>query len=247
MIAVKLENVCAKYHTIKKEILVIKNLNLEVYDKEFLTIIGPSGCGKSTLLSLISSLIKPSYGKINKKTKTTGYMLQKDYLLDWRTIRQNVILGLEIKNKLTKNNVKYTIKLLEKYGLGEFLNFYPHQLSGGMRQKVALIRTLATNPEILLLDEPFSALDFQTKTIISEEVKEIIKNEQKTAILVSHDIQEAICLSDRIAILSERPSFIKRILNMDFGDKNLSIHEKRKHKNFNEYFDIIWNELNNNE
>lgn len=246
----ELQNVCMKYHTLSEETPAIKNLSFSVYDREFLTIVGPSGCGKSTVLSIVSGLLPFSEGEVKLNIKniepsiqTVGYMLQRDYLFEWRTIEQNVLLGLEIKKSLNEESRGYAIELLQKYGLGEFSNYYPNQLSGGMRQKAALIRTLALKPKILLLDEPFSALDYQTRIIISEEVKDIIRNEKKTAVLVSHDISEAVSLSDRIVIFSERPCKVKKILDIDFASQNLSVHEKRKHEKFNEYFDIIWGEL----
>ncbi len=246
----ELQNVCMKYHTLSEETLAIKNLSFSVYDREFLTILGPSGCGKSTVLSIISGLLPFSAGevKLNSEniksgTKKVGYMLQRDYLFEWRTIKQNVLLGLEIKKSLSDESRNYAAELLHKYGLGEFMDYYPNQLSGGMRQKAALIRTLAVKPKILLLDEPFSALDYQTRITISEEVKDIIRNEKKTAVLVSHDISEAISLSDRVIVFSERPCKVKKILKIDFGSHNLTAHEKRKHEKFNEYFDIIWSEL----
>ncbi len=248
-IILKLSDICVRYHTPLQETLAIKDLNFSVYNKEFLTILGPSGCGKSTILSLISGLIPLTHVEIEENIKVTdeiqkiGYMLQKDYLFDWRTIEQNVILGLEIRKKLNDSTKEYAINLLKKYGLGDFLNHYPHELSGGMRQKVALIRTLAVKPQILLLDEPFSALDYQTRITLSEEILKIIKNENKTAILVTHDISEAISLSDRIIIFSKRPSTVKKIINLDFNSPKLSPSEKRKSKKFNEYFDIIWREL----
>ena len=170
-------------------------------------------------------------------------MFQRDYLFDWRTIEQNVFLGLEIKNSLNDKTKNYAIELLKKYGLGDFLKSYPNELSGGMRQKAALIRTLAVNPEILLLDEPFSALDFQTRINLADEVRKIIKNEHKTAVLVSHDISEAISVSDRIIVFSKRPSVVKKIFKIDFENKKLTSHEKRNHKRFNEYFDSIWSEM----
>ena len=246
----ELRNICMKYHTLSEETLAIKDLSFGVHDREFLTIVGPSGCGKSTVLSIISGLLPFSGGEVKfngentkKGTDSVGYMLQRDYLFEWRTIKQNVLLGLEIKKNLTNESRGYAIELLQKYGLGEFMDYYPNQLSGGMRQKAALIRTLAVKPKILLLDEPFSALDYQTRINISEEVKEIIRSEKKTAVLVSHDISEAVSLSDRVIVFSQRPCKVKKILKIDFGSNNLTVHEKRKHKKFNECFDIIWGEL----
>ena len=246
----ELQNICMKYHTLSEETLAIEDLSFSVRDKEFLTIVGPSGCGKSTVLSIISGLLPFSGGEVKLNTEniqndvaSVGYMLQRDYLFEWRTIKQNVLLGLEIRKTLNDESRAYAVELLKKYGLGEFLDYYPNQLSGGMRQKAALIRTLAVKPKILLLDEPFSALDYQTRINISEEVRSIIKSEQKTAVLVSHDISEALSLSDRVVVFSQRPCKVKKILEIDFGSENLTVHEKRKHKKFNEYFDIIWGEL----
>lgn len=245
------KNVKVKYHTPEKEILAIKNLIFDVYNEEFVTILGPSGSGKSTVLSIISGLLPITDGEFNlnvsskndTQKQNVGYMFQRDYLFDWRTIEQNVFLGLEIKKSLNDKTKNYAIELLKKYGLGDFLKSYPNELSGGMKQKVALIRTLAVNPEILLLDEPFSALDFQTRINLADEVRKIIKNEHKTAVLVSHDISEAISISDRIIVFSKRPSVVKKIFKIDFGNKKLTSHEKRNHKRFNEYFDSIWSEM----
>lgn len=244
-----LKNVSKRYHTPKGETLAVENMNLSVYSEEFLSIVGPSGCGKSTVLSIISGLLKPSSGEITllekdkKRSDIVGYMLQSDYLFQWRTIEKNVMLGLEIKNALNEKSKKYALELLERYGLGKFKNSYPSQLSGGMRQKASLIRTLAVKPEILLLDEPFSALDYQTRLTLSHEVREIIKKERKTAVLVTHDISEAISLSDRIAILSKRPSRIKKIIELDKDFRNLPSSEKTRNKKFHEYFDVIWSEF----
>lgn len=251
---ISLKNVSMNYHTLSKETFALNNISFDVYDKEFVTILGPSGCGKSTVLSLISGMIKPSKGNIyinnnhiDLCNSTVAYMLQRDNLLEWRTIKQNVLLGLEIKKNLCKESRQYALDLLKTYGLEDFTDYYPSQLSGGMRQKVALIRTLAINPQVLLLDEPFSALDYQTRISISEEIKEIIHKEKKTSILVSHDIAEAICLSDRIIILSKRPSKVKKIINIKFKLSNLTSIQKRKEPDFQKYFDEIWQEMNDNE
>lgn len=198
-------NLSMSYHTLTGETTAIKNLSFEVGEGEFVSIVGPSGCGKSTLLSLISGLLKPSSGRIcmcgREITGTThhmGYMFQKDTLFEWRTIQQNIMLGLEIQHRDSYEQKKRLDEMLKKYGLGNFKNYYPRQLSGGMRQRVALIRTLAVNPEILLLDEPFSALDYQTRLAVADEVGTIIRKEQKTAILVTHDIADAISYSQTI-------------------------------------------------
>jgi NitT/TauT family transport system ATP-binding protein len=196
---VEIKNVSYTYHTEKGETKTLDNINLEVKKGDFISIVGPSGCGKSTLLSIISGLIEPSYGKvilnkslINNDSYYIGYMLQKDHLFEWRSVYRNVLLGLEITKNKNKTTLQYIDSLLKQYGLYEFKNYKPSQLSGGMRQKAALIRTLALNPEILLLDEPFSALDYQTRLSAGDEIGTIIKNENKTALLVTHDIAEAI-------------------------------------------------------
>ena len=192
-------DVCLNYHTKFEETKAVKNVSFKIYDGEFVSFVGPSGCGKTTILSLISGLLKPTCGKIVidetevlKPSSDIGYMLQKDHLFEWRTIFNNVVLGLEIKKNKTKKNLDYVKKLLKKYGLYEFKNYYPSQLSGGMRQRAALIRTLVLHPKILLLDEPFASLDYQTRLNACNDVHKIIKSEKKTAIFVTHDISDII-------------------------------------------------------
>lgn len=201
---VSMVNVNMTYQSLEGETPTLLDINLDVSEGEFIGIVGPSGCGKTTILSIIAGLIKPTSGevfiegkKVEGPSSKVGYMLQQDHLFEWRTITQNVLLGLEIQGKLNEKSKENVIRLLETYGLGEFKNHYPHQLSGGMRQRVALIRTLAINPKILLLDEPFSALDYQTRLALSDEIGTIIKKEKKTALLVTHDIAEAVSMSDR--------------------------------------------------
>ncbi|NMA82963.1 MAG: ABC transporter ATP-binding protein [Epulopiscium sp.] len=251
---VDLNSVSMNYHTLSEETKAIDNLSLSVYPGEFISIVGPSGCGKSTLLSLIAGLLTPTSGKITlqnnpdtKQSCTVGYMLQKDHLFEWRNILNNVYLGLEIQGKLTPENKKYAHDLLDKYGLGDFKSYFPSQLSGGMRQRVALIRTLAVNPEILLLDEPFSALDYQTRLNVADEIGRIIKNEGKTAILVTHDISEAISMSDRVIILTQRPATVKMALPLTFSIANRTPLTSREAPEFRHYFQVIWKELNDNE
>lgn len=240
----KIKGLKKNYINEKQVICALKSINLTVFENEFLVIVGPSGCGKSTILSLIGNLEEKSGGKIEVKPGLkVGYMFQEDALFPWLTVLENCLIGLKIKGDLSKENKLYVKNLLKKYGLSSFEKSYPKQLSGGMRQRVALIRTLAIRPDILLLDEPFSALDYQTRINISEEVLNIIKNEKKTAVLVSHDISEAVSLSDRVVIFSKRPSKVKKIVKVDFGSDKLSLHEKKNHKKFNDYFDIIWGEL----
>ncbi|WP_317854074.1 ABC transporter ATP-binding protein [Chakrabartyella piscis] len=239
---VSLEDVSLHYHSKNGETPAVSHLNLEVFQGEFLSIVGPSGCGKSSLLSMLSGLLKPSSGTISIDGEI-GYMLQKDHLLEWRTVKENALLGLEIKGMLTPENTSYVEHLLEQYGLGAFMEQYPSQLSGGMRQRVALIRTLAIHPDILLLDEPFSALDYQTRLTVSDEIGSIIRKEKKTAILVSHDISEAISLSDRVVVFSARPATIKNIHTIELSIGEHSPMQTREAPEFREYFNRIWKEL----
>ena len=213
-------------------------------------IIGPSGCGKSTLLSIIAGLESKTEGDIYidgektlELTSNIGYMLQKDSLLEWRTIFNNVLFGLEIRKMKTKENIQYAEKLLKKYHLYEFKDKYPSQLSGGMRQRVALIRTLAVKPKILLLDEAFSALDYQTRVMVTKDIYEILKNEGVTTIMVTHDISESISMSDRIIVLTQRPAKIKTIYDINFDIENRDPLNVRESAKFSKYFDSIWKEL----
>ncbi len=244
----ELKNVSLIYQTPDDEVTAIEGLTFDCKEGEFLSIIGPSGCGKTSILSLIAGLIKPTSGtiKINgqddNQINNLGYMLQKDHLFPWRTIEKNVLLPLEIKKINTKENKEFALSLLEKYGLIDFKDKYPDQLSGGMRQRVALIRTLASKPDILLLDEPFSALDYQTRLSVCEDVYNIIKSEQKTTILVTHDISEAISMSDIIIVLSARPAHIKSI-HKPMIDLPSPI-ARRETVKFANCFKEIWGELN---
>ena len=237
------KNLKKNFHDKYTEIEALKDISFDVYEKEFISIVGPSGCGKSTILSILSGLENPSSGSFKyNKNVSIGYMLQNDSLFPWRTILDNCLIGLEINNTLTKENKEYVINLLNTYGLGEFLDKYPSNLSGGMRQRVALIRTLATKPDILLLDEAMSALDYQSRLAISDDIYKIIKNEGKTAIMVTHDISEAISMSDRVIVISKRPGVVKSIYEIDLDNKSTPINN-RKSKNFNYYFDKIWRDL----
>jgi len=246
------QNVSLTYQAENGEIEALYDINFAVQKGELVSIIGPSGCGKSTMLSLIAGLEKPTSGKIFVEEEEvrgistkTGYMLQKDNLLDWRTIRGNALLGLEISGKLSKEKISYVDSLLKAYGLWEFKDKRPSQLSGGMRQRVALIRTLASEPEILLLDEAFSALDYQTRLIVADDVSSILRREQKTAVMVTHDISEGISMADRLIILSKRPGRIKRDIEVDFTAAKSSL-ERRDDPAFREYFNLIWKELDIN-
>lgn len=239
---VTLNDISLTYHTIDGETEAIKNISFDVNEGEFVGVIGPSGCGKSTLLSIIAGLLEPSRGTFSVNGKI-GYMLQKDHLFEWRNIMQNVLLGLEIQKSVNDESKKYVSDLLNKYGLGDFKLHYPNQLSGGMRQRAALIRTLALKPDIMLLDEAFSALDYQTRLAISDEVWHILKNEKKTAIIVTHDLSEAIAMCDRIVVLSKRPSVVKNIYDIKMTCENPSPIGCRKAPEFRIYFNEIWKEL----
>lgn len=239
-----IKNLSKSFFTLEGEIEVLKDINLKLNEGEKISIVGPSGCGKSTILNLISGLIPASKGVIDLKGDV-GYMFQKDNLLEWRTIYKNITIGLEIKGKVTDEQREKIEDLLKKYGLYEFRNSYPHELSGGMRQRVSLIRTLVLNPSILLLDEPFSALDAQTKITVNEDVYDIVTKENKGVILVTHDISEAIAFCDKVVVLTPRPATIKKIYNITFNNlENRTPLKSRKHELFKDYFDKIWGDLN---
>ncbi len=248
-IIVELKDVSLTYHDPHAETLAIDTLNISIREGEFVAIVGPSGCGKTSMLSLLCGLLRPSSGKVmlngeevHAPGEGIGYMLQRDHLLDWRTIEGNIFLGLEVKNMLNEQTRAHALSLLETYGLKEFRQHYPRQLSGGMRQKVALIRTLAFDPALLLLDEPFSALDYQTRLRASDEIHGIIKSEHKTALLVTHDIAEAISMADRVLVFTERPARVKEehVITMSAPPSPIA---RRNAPEFKDYFDAIWKEL----
>ena len=212
--------------------------------------LGGKRCGKTTVLSLIAGLIRPTLGRVlvcggdaAESKARLGYMLQRDELFPWRTIERNVLLPLEIKRPKSRKNNEYALNLLKKYGLEEFKKSYPDELSGGMRQRVALIRTLSFKPSVLLLDEPFSSLDYQTRLNVTADVCSIIRKENKTAILVTHDISEAVSVADRIIVLSKRPATLKRNHRLGFAP-TLSPLERREQPEFRRWFEILWKELN---
>ena len=219
-----LDHIYYSYHDKNGETPVINDLSFEIKPGSFTSIVGPSGCGKSTLLSLLCDLIKPEAGTIyirppeNNHDSRMGYMLQKDNLFEWRSIYKNVMLGLEINNKKTPENIAYVNHLLEQYDLAGFKSARPSQLSGGMRQRAALIRTLALKPDILLLDEPFSALDYQTRLEVREDICSILRKEKKSVILVTHDISEAIAMTDRVLILTNRPAKLLKTVDIEARD-----------------------------
>lgn len=240
---IEFKNVSKSFFTLKDETKVLTNINIQIPKGKIVAIVGPSGCGKSTLLNLISGLLKPDEGIVKVDGKI-GYMFQKDNLLSWRNVYKNITLGPEIKK--IKVSEEHIDNILKKYGLYEFKYKYPSELSGGMRQRVALIRTLVLNPDILLLDEPFSSLDFQSKIIVQDDIYKIIKESKKTTIMVTHDISEAISMADIIYVLTNRPSTIKNKFEIDL---NIKEDEKtplnsRKSEMFNQYFSLIWKELN---
>ncbi len=247
---VEMNHVSLTYHETHGETLAIDDLNMTVEEGEFVAVVGPSGCGKTTMLSLMAGLMQPSKGSVSvmgKKVRAPGenigYVLQRDHLLDWRTIEGNVLLGLEVKNMLNEETKAHALSLVKRYGLWDFLHHYPHELSGGMRQKVALIRTLAFDPELLLLDEPFSALDYQTRLSASDEIHAIIKNEHKSAILVTHDIAEAISMADRVMVLSKRPTRVKKEYLISLTCEANNPLSRRNAPEFHNYFNDIWKEL----
>lgn len=249
MSLLEINNIKMRYHSIKGEIEAIDNISFTVDEGDYVSILGPSGCGKTTLLNIMSGLLSPSEGEVlfnNSPLKDNlnkiGYMFQKDHLFPWTSVFNNIILGLKVKNTLNSDNLNYISNLITKYDLEKFKNHKPNELSGGMRQRVALIRTLALKPQILFLDEPFSALDYQTRLTVCNDIHEIIKSEKKTAVMVTHDISEAISASDKIIILSKRPSSIKSILQISFPN-NLTPFQRRNSDLFKNYFNYIWNEL----
>lgn len=246
----EIKNISKKYQNKEGEVQALKNINFGVNEGEFISIIGPSGCGKSTLLSIIAGLEAKNEGeiylegeKIEGISNKIGYMLQRDCLLEWRNILNNTLFGLEVKGIKTKENIEYVKELLKKYNLYDFANKYPSELSGGMRQRVALIRTLAVKPKILLLDEAFSALDYQTRIMVTEDIYSILRKENITTIMVTHDISEAISMADRVLVLSKRPGTIKDIHKINFEIENRTPINCRQSPKFSKYFDYLWKEL----
>ena len=246
----KVRDVCLSYHTLSGETPALSHISFDLMPGEFLSIVGPSGCGKSTLLNLIAGLLAPECGSITLDGKpvsagstAVGYMLQKDHLLEWRSIYKNILLGLEIRKELTPEKLSHAEELLRIYGLDRFRDARPSQLSGGMRQRAALIRTLVLKPELLLLDEPFSALDYQTRLTVCDDIYKIIKKEEKTAVLVTHDLSEAISLADKVYVLSARPATIKAALPIQLTLQDSSPLAARNAPEFPYYFKQLWEEL----
>ncbi len=248
MSLLEIEHVDLIYQTEKSETEAVRDLNLDAEEGEFVALVGPSGCGKTTVLSMIAGLLPPTNGRVtvdgnevSAKSGNVGYMLQRDNLFEWRTIESNVLLGLSVQKKLNDESKKYALDMLGKYGLGDFAGSYPTELSGGMRQRAALIRTLAFKPRLLLLDEPFSAIDFQTRMTVCDDVHSIIKSENKTAILVTHDISEAVSMADKIVVLTKRPATVKTVFRIDI-DAPTPL-KRRESPRFSEWFDKVWKEV----
>ncbi len=238
----RFENVSMRYHSKQGETIALEKVNFSVNEGEFVAIIGPSGCGKTTLLSLSAGLLTPTTGRVKNDGVSFGYMLQKDELFPWRSIEKNIFLPLEIKKANTQENRTNAVALAEKYGLGQFLKSYPSSLSGGMRQRAALIRTLALSPDVLLLDEPFSALDYQTRLSVCDDVYKIIRSEKKTALLITHDISEAISVADKIFVLSKRPATVISEHSLSFSENEPL--KRRENQEFSRWFELLWKELN---
>ena len=242
------------YHNMDGETKALEHISFSMKEGDFLAIVGPSVCGKSTLLHLIAGLLEPEKGLILLNGKylrgsatNIGYMLQKDELLEWRTVYHNVLLGLEIQHSMTARAKEKARELLDIYGLDQFANSRPSELSGGMRQRAALVRTLVMEPDLLLLDEPFSALDYQTRLTVGGDIGQIIRKEKKSAILVTHDLAEAISLADRVIVLTARPATILQTVPITFQEPDLTPLKRRNAPEFKSYFNLIWKELNPNE
>lgn len=241
--ALSLKDISYTYQSLHGEMKSLDAVSFSIIPGEFAAIVGPSGCGKTTLLNVIAGLLKDYEGTLTVQ-KPIGYMFQKDQLLEWRSIYKNVILGLEIKQQINEENLARVNAMLKRYGLYEFRNAYPRQLSGGMRQRAALVRTLALSPKLLLLDEPFSALDAQTRLQVSNDIGSIIKQEHISTVMVTHDLQEAVSMADKVFVLSHRPGHIVKEMQISFTDGALTPEERRKQRQFNDYFQEIWREIN---
>ena len=247
--SIALQNIALTYQAKEGEVEALRDVTVSVEQGEFVALVGPSGCGKSTLLGVIAGLEHPDSGTVTVcgevvqgPTRRVGFMPQRDQLFPWRTIRDNVLLGLQIRHETDEAHLRHVDVLLSRYGLADFAHLYPGQLSGGMRQRCALIRTLATNPDLLLLDEPFSALDYQTRLTVSGDIWRIIRSEDKTALLVTHDIAEAVSMADRVVVLSQRPATVKAIFDME-SLRQMTPLQRRESPLFSRFFDSVWKEL----
>lgn len=250
MVFLKIDHIHHTYFSKNSAQAALSDVSLEVEEGELVSFLGPSGCGKTTLLSIIAGLIKPTEGSVTLQNQSVeklengiGYMLQQDYLFPWKTIEENILLGLKLTKTLTPSKKNYALDLLDQMGLKGFEEQYPKQLSGGMRQRVALVRTLATEPKLLMLDEPFSALDYQIKLRLENLVSNTLKSFGKTAILVTHDIGEAIAMSDRVFLFSPRPGRLYKTFSIPDELRNIAPFAARNHKAFSDIFQKIWKEL----
>lgn len=246
----ELKNIGYSYHSLHGETKALKDISFAVQEGEFIAIVGPSGCGKSTLLSIIAGLLAPEEGTIvvnnpdgSLHYPKIGYMLQRDHLFEWRTVYRNVTLGLELNHKMTKENLEKIDRLLEDYGLDKFRDKRPDELSGGMKQRAALIRTLALEPQLLLLDEPFSALDYQTRLYVSADICRLIREAGKTMIIITHDLAEAISIADRIIVLSGRPAVVKNQVSVKLTLEDNSPLAARNAPEFQQYFNGLWEDM----
>ncbi len=249
--AIQVQHVTKSFTNKQGEVVqVLKDITMDIRHQEFVSVVGPSGCGKSTIFNIIAGLLEPTSGKvlvggdeIGRSTGHVGYMMQRDLLLPWRTIIDNVTLGLEVKGVAKKERRELAMDFLRRYNLDSFADAFPATLSGGMRQRVALIRTLVTQPDIILLDEPFSALDYQTRLVLEDEILSILKQEGKTGVLITHDIEEAISVSDRIFVMSKRPTSVKKVYEVGLAEAHGSAMKARTDERFKQYFEAIWSEL----
>ncbi|MDD4187888.1 MAG: ABC transporter ATP-binding protein [Bacilli bacterium] len=240
-----IQNLAKKFHTLEGEVEAIKEISLDIYEKEIIGVVGSSGCGKSTLLNILAGIEDKTSGEIKENKHTFSYMLQNDALLPWLNVLDNACIGLNIKKIKTKENVEYVRKMLINFGLENFLNSYPNNLSGGMRQRVALVRTLATKPDIILLDEPLSALDYVTRLTIGDDIYKLLKETNVTTILISHDIAECVAMCDRVVVLSKRPATVKKEIEIKWQEKKIP-SENRKNELFNYYYNLVWSDLDKN-
>ncbi|RKN87005.1 ABC transporter ATP-binding protein [Paenibacillus ginsengarvi] len=248
--SVVLQEVSHVYVSGKTAFLALERIGFTLQAGEFVSLVGPSGCGKTTLLSIVAGLIAPTAGRVEVGGKAVtgpsrqiGYMLQHDYLFPWRTILDNSLIGLELHGNITEGQRSEALGLLAEMGLGDVAGQYPHQLSGGMRQRVALVRTLVTSPDILLLDEPFSALDYQTKLQLEQLIADTLRKWGKSALLVTHDISEAIAMSDRIIVMDRRPGRLRRDIRIPEEIRAASPMKAREMPGFHRLFGEIWNEF----
>jgi NitT/TauT family transport system ATP-binding protein len=243
-----ISDISFSYQDSKQKVDALSHVSIDIMPGSFTSIVGPSGCGKSTLLSIITGLLTPDSGSININSKEhpvhIGYMLQRDCLFEWRSVYKNILLGLELSKACTDEKLQKVDEMLKSYGLYDFKNAKPSELSGGMRQRVALIRTLATEPDILLLDEPFSALDYNTRLEVSDDIYNIIKEQNKTAVLVTHDISEAVSMGDTVVVMSKRPGTVKLTVPIEFAEGRKSPVAARSAREFPDYFNNIWKEIN---